>query len=443
MKIQFTCDSCGKSYSVKQELAGKKAKCKDCGHQIRIPDAAPASHSIPSAAPKAAPPVATHAPANTPRPGVTGTEGLESKFMNAYPVGDAAKTLDSAQPPDFSHAMGGTMASNPGNIRVSKFRYIRVYPKWFMIWHGLALISILLCIYSLWFIPLALFFVFCVWFYWHRIKSQFMHGCTNPSQVISISPGLIATYTDLTKGINEYPIIRISEQPIHKMSTGAPAVGQKIATVALYEDRFPENEHWSSFDPKPVACVTGNQNQISRVMGSIEKEDWDFLQRGLAQVPKPLKPGHYRIYEKADLTNGETPEPGEIRQVVCGMLSDKKYVHLASEFSGINAEQMKEAAAYIPANQQASVWCLVEAMTISGGCKYGIAFTNTGIIFNFKECGKGQIPYASIAGGFSSNDGLELLLRDGKRIYFTDGNFMNELLGVLDIIFNYVGGKVD
>ncbi len=43
---KFTCDSCGKSYSWKPELAGKKVKCK-CGQPMRVPPTDPAADSLP------------------------------------------------------------------------------------------------------------------------------------------------------------------------------------------------------------------------------------------------------------------------------------------------------------------------------------------------------------------------------------------------------------
>ncbi|MCA9124470.1 MAG: hypothetical protein H6822_25305 [Planctomycetaceae bacterium] len=42
MPIQFACPGCGKDYNVKDELAGKKAKCK-CGAVMPIPDPAAAA----------------------------------------------------------------------------------------------------------------------------------------------------------------------------------------------------------------------------------------------------------------------------------------------------------------------------------------------------------------------------------------------------------------
>lgn len=38
MPIQFSCPHCGKSFAVKDDLAGKSAKCKSCGQTITVPD---------------------------------------------------------------------------------------------------------------------------------------------------------------------------------------------------------------------------------------------------------------------------------------------------------------------------------------------------------------------------------------------------------------------
>src|SRR5262245_66564646 len=38
--ITFTCDSCRKKFTVKDELAGKKAKCPGCGNPLIVPRAA-------------------------------------------------------------------------------------------------------------------------------------------------------------------------------------------------------------------------------------------------------------------------------------------------------------------------------------------------------------------------------------------------------------------
>ncbi len=47
MSISFRCPSCGKGYSVGDELAGKKGKCKQCGGVFSVPAAAPAKPAPP------------------------------------------------------------------------------------------------------------------------------------------------------------------------------------------------------------------------------------------------------------------------------------------------------------------------------------------------------------------------------------------------------------
>lgn len=38
MSIAAVCDNCGKQFDVNESLAGKKARCSDCGHLFRIPE---------------------------------------------------------------------------------------------------------------------------------------------------------------------------------------------------------------------------------------------------------------------------------------------------------------------------------------------------------------------------------------------------------------------
>jgi ubiquitin-protein ligase len=52
--ISFACPNCHKHYQVREELAGKAAKCKSCGHVLRVP-AADASPPVAQAPPPARP----------------------------------------------------------------------------------------------------------------------------------------------------------------------------------------------------------------------------------------------------------------------------------------------------------------------------------------------------------------------------------------------------
>ena len=269
MKISFNCDACGKSYSVSSELAGRKAKCKNCNHVIIVPQ---------FVEPEIVAEIADDGEIHQP---------LVSSLIESYKSAQAPTPVVTQS----EHSLNGTLASNPGEVTVNKLRYIRSYPKWFFIWHGSLLLSIGLCFASLWFVPAVLFFGFCCYMYWKRIATQFRSGCANPAEVVSLDPPLIAAFTNLTKGLVAADVIKISAEPIAKFSTGMPTVGQKIPTVALYDDLYPESQHWGTFDPKPVNLVTNSESMINGVMSTFDHDDWNDLARGLAQIPKPLQAG--------------------------------------------------------------------------------------------------------------------------------------------------------
>ena len=63
MSISIACDQCGKQYTVADELAGKRAKCKECGNTLVIaPPQAPAASDPPPADPSAPDNADTEAP---------------------------------------------------------------------------------------------------------------------------------------------------------------------------------------------------------------------------------------------------------------------------------------------------------------------------------------------------------------------------------------------
>jgi predicted Zn finger-like uncharacterized protein len=67
MPVEFTCPECHRGYSVKDELAGKTAKCGKCGHRMRIPQLAPAPAVSKAPAPKKAPVQAGSVKSPTPK----------------------------------------------------------------------------------------------------------------------------------------------------------------------------------------------------------------------------------------------------------------------------------------------------------------------------------------------------------------------------------------
>ena len=93
MAIQFKCPNCGQAYSVPENNAGKKAKCKACGNPIIIPGASPAQAKQPvKGAPAAAKPAK---PAQTPPP-TDQRSDMEKTFQNVAAVASGAGAAASA-----------------------------------------------------------------------------------------------------------------------------------------------------------------------------------------------------------------------------------------------------------------------------------------------------------------------------------------------------------
>jgi len=186
-----------------------------------------------------------------------------------------------------------TSASNPGNVRLKPIVWVKHNLQRIAILTSVLLIAIFLTIaYSWWFIVLLVVLLVINIFYWVRTKEHFAHGDSNGGVVASLDPVLIAVKTDLTKGYGAYPVVKIIEYKTSK----SVKVGDKIATVALYQASEDENlPHWIDFNPVPVSYATNNNKEIDRALASYTEDQWNELESGLEQVPKPLSPGLYRI----------------------------------------------------------------------------------------------------------------------------------------------------
>jgi len=136
--------------------------------------------------------------------------------------------------------------------------------------------------------------------FWLRVKLRFRFGCVNPSRIVSTAPFMLAVFTDLTTGENEYPVIKILPHPIPRGTHYS--VGDKCATVAMYNGSA-EAEHWENFDPIMIDCATKIPSAIENVLRSMPSEEWSNLQEGLKNLPLPLKTGIY------PLSNVRRPNP--------------------------------------------------------------------------------------------------------------------------------------
>ncbi len=411
MAIPVLCD-CGKSYRLKDEFAGRRVKCRECGVTLQVPTVALADEPI-----------------------------LAAEIVEAVPVAKLAKSSDEQRQLqaelEYSRQTSNTAASNPGMFRVSYLRWIRAFPKWVIIWHSLLVLSLVLTVLVHWaFGILFLMLAYAVYIYWHRVKYQFISGCVNPGQVVSIHPPLVAVVTDLTKGGPSCLVAKVVRQPLSCMAGGPPQIGQRVATVAFYNEVNSGLDHWDDFEPVVADCVTGNHDDLARVLASIDQESWQELQTAIPQIPTPPQPGLYRIYTPQDAARPLLAAPADIAMLINQYLDGESYCHLAAQ--GIKPEVMLQAQTYVPAQVMANIVALVESSHHSSDAKEGLALTNAEVLYRFENIGRGSFRYEELAGAFCFSKGLELAFKTGQRILLPKAHFLSGTQVALDRLFNAI-----
>jgi hypothetical protein len=197
-------------------------------------------------------------------------------------------------------------ASYPAEVSVSRLRWLRYYPKWPLIWVTTfaaatwATVSV-----SGWFALLAVPLFLLNLLYWYRVKEHFAHGCCNPGMVIEVNPTRIAVRTDLTKGIGEYPVIKILPLKLARVMGKRPEIGMRVPTAALYSGSADSVPHWSDFDPVPIECANGNFEISEQILEGFSNAEWQELEQGLAMLPS-REPGLYHLSAPVNPPSGET-----------------------------------------------------------------------------------------------------------------------------------------
>jgi hypothetical protein len=206
----------------------------------------------------------------------------------------------------FLKSAEDTVASNPGNLSLQWRHYLRYAREQVIVVAAAAAISIpgvivaWLCGSLPWTVGLGFLPIASLWRlkdHLQDMRRHFRMGCVNPAVVVSDDPVLIAAFTDLSKSDDaSFPAIRIVRGHMQRLGLPRPRVGDRLATVSLYEGNIHDGTpSWTDFHPYPASAATSDQAALERVMASIPAEDWTELTQALAQVPQPFETGLYPI----------------------------------------------------------------------------------------------------------------------------------------------------
>lgn len=252
---------CGKTYRIPPGMEGKSFRCKACNAKMRVP----AESGV--------------------NPSPTGP-------VEALGPSEIDKTLIGRE---------GTVAGNPAMLTFNLAQYAKCFP---MVMYLPAIFAIagplgaLMLTKSL-FVG-AMIGVGTAYFVKESVpaitKRKLHAGDLCAAIVIDTNPYTVAVLTDLcSDGSGPKLAIKILRQPLAKMAGGAPQMGAKVVTAALYFGTVSKGT-WDNFSPIVVNCACAELKQIERALASIEPADWVLLKRMLATL-KSREPGLYKLWE--------------------------------------------------------------------------------------------------------------------------------------------------
>jgi hypothetical protein len=188
------------------------------------------------------------------------------------------------------------VASHPGGVRANVLRVANAYPRWPIVLAAAWALSLLAVLdgfhYSAGLLLLVASFANYAW--WASVRPWFHRGDVCPAAIVSVKPLLVATWTDLTAGEGEFPAVKVRREPASLWPAEAITVGRTVACIARY-DGAPGAAHWTNFHPRPVQAATDDALEGKRLLSEIDKRRWAALQAAIRQLPKPIRPGLYRL----------------------------------------------------------------------------------------------------------------------------------------------------
>ncbi|MBL4648769.1 MAG: DUF3239 domain-containing protein [Aureispira sp.] len=178
-------------------------------------------------------------------------------------------------------------ATNQGTVKVNfaqwlKYNKFPLLGYFFVVMLGLVLIpwlkffSLIIIGFPLWKINE----------YRKEIRDCYAMGNIIPGIVVHTNPLLIASVTDLSKGLGKFPVVRIDSFPsFFQYHKGVVKKGCRIPMLAIYfQMPGPDLNYWNDFRPWPVEFATGDRNLIGEKYYSISEEYWLYAESVLEQA---------------------------------------------------------------------------------------------------------------------------------------------------------------
>lgn len=209
-------------------------------------------------------------------------------------------------------------ATNQGKINLSYLQWLK-YHKFptlkycLIVLIGIAVLPLSLGV-AIFLVGYGVYKLIVYFVYLKGIKDCYDMGNIIPGIVVHNSPVLIATLTDVTKGIGSYPVIRIGAFPsFKKYHKGWVKIGDRIPMLAIYHVNTEQSlNYWNDFTPWPVEFATKDRNFIGKKYYSISEPYWQYAEEMVKQVRNSNKKQIKIGIEAVDIENSAWKEETKI-----------------------------------------------------------------------------------------------------------------------------------
>jgi hypothetical protein len=427
MGIRFSCD-CGKSYEVDDSHAGKLMRCNACQQNVRIPSSTPNSSPLSESLPPSDDSSLTSVSEEirdlmasiVPKP----------LTRNPIPYSPEAQSLQAIHHRKESDQ--GFAAANPGLLRVDLLKYFQNFPYPLMLRSGLLLVALAISLLSWLGIPLIVFSGYLIYLHVQWVKEKFISGCICPGKILSVSPPVVAVFADLSIGEGTCKVIRLMEQPLHRLDPSRARPG-RVSAICNFLGMYPGlSDHWFMPLPTIPELVSGNEKELQRIFESIPDPLWQQLDAGLRQLPPKPELRTYRIIPlgfRPRLKFSSAMELSAICRNFLPQVDGKIEAEVTSEILAKATKFLK------PPPDPASVVAVVESLGAGAIIKLG------GVTFFFRDESKKpiSIPWTSIKVAYTSMEYMEIITTANERILVPCKAAMRTMVQLEKLINHAVG----
>ena len=398
MKISFSC-VCGKSYSLSAQYAGKKVRCKKCQTTLRVPgqkeEVVDAIIDDEDLVPVAQPIVEKAA-------GNSSASWQGTAEQPAKPIRYSEKANRLKAEHRRNEQGQGFTAVNPGLLAPSRWKHISNFPHRFVWRLGLLFLFLGFSFVHWAGIPFVLLMVFLLVRYLREVRSNFISGLVSPAKILSTNPPVVAGYSNLSIGKDSCHVIRLFEQPLHKLPS-SQSQPRRCATINYFFGMYPGlSEHWFTPLPTMPEFVSDDEVELQRIYSSISQSDWAMLEMGLKQLPPNPEMRTYRVVRPDFSPRVSFQTKPQLALIANGLMKEAG-CKVGSEITAESLEDANGVATNpIRPVDVAAVGSNVVVMT------QGIFFHGK----NFTDF----IPWNSIKVAYVSLDELEIVKRDSSRV---------------------------